>query len=58
LIINLKDAAYTLPEQPPSSKEAQQPSDGQEDARVYNKLVQFSVSPSMEKSACVGIYQL
>ena len=53
-IINLKDAACTLPEQPPSSKEAQQPSDGQEDARVYNKLVQFCVSPSMGCSQAEG----
>jgi len=53
-IINLKDASYTLPEQPPSSKEAQQPSDGQEGARVYNKLVQFSVSPSMGSSQAEG----
>lgn len=53
-IINLKDAAYTLPEQPPSSKEAQQPSDGQEGARVYNKLVQLSVSPSIGGSQTEG----
>jgi len=49
-IINLNDAAYTPPEQPPSSKEAQQPFDGQEGARVYNKLVQYSVPPSMGSS--------
>jgi len=53
-IISLKDVAYTLPEQPPSSKEAQQPSDGQEGARVYNKLVHYSVSPSMGSSQAEG----
>lgn len=53
-IINLKDAAYTLPEQPPSSKEAQQPSDGQKGARVNSKLVQFSVAPSIASSQSEG----
>ena len=53
-IINLKDAAYTLPEQPPSSKEAQQASDDQEGARLYNKLAQFSVTPSIGSSQAEG----
>jgi hypothetical protein len=53
-IINFKDAACTQQEQPPSSKDVQQPSDGQEVAKVDNKLVQFSVSPSMGSSQAEG----
>jgi hypothetical protein len=53
-LISLKDAAYTPPEQPASSKEAQQPSDGQEGARAYNKVVQFSVTPSVGSSQAEG----
>jgi hypothetical protein len=51
--MNLKDAAYTQQEQPPSSKQVQ-PSDGEEGAEVCSKVVQFSVSSSVGSSQAEG----